>query len=162
MKTCPPSIVVISFLFILAGGISIGVRVWQFSINKPTFLGEAGVYTSGGIAIAAGIYLMRGRNWARWLALAWLVFQCVISAFYQPLGLPVHLCFIGVLAWFLFRREAQQWFKPQPVAAPIAMPISIPPVLPVEPAATLPSSIPPQAEPTAALPPTAPPDPPAV
>jgi hypothetical protein len=34
----------------------------------------------GTTAIVAGVFLLRGSRWARWLVLAWLAFQVVVSA----------------------------------------------------------------------------------
>ena len=33
------------------------------------------------LALTAGIYMLRGKNWARWLALFWMASHVVISAF---------------------------------------------------------------------------------
>jgi hypothetical protein len=137
MKTCPPTITLISFLFVAIGVISTGVHVWQFDISKPTFLEEAGVYTIGTLAVVAGIYMLRGRNWARWLALGWISFHVLVAAFNQPfgqaiIGVAIHAVFVALLAWFLFRRESQEWFKPQPAAALTEFPFP-PPDLPQPP-----------------------------
>ena len=122
MKNCPPTITMLSFLFIIIGVVSTGVHVWQFKISRPTALEELGIYVIGALAVLAGIFMMRAKNWARWLALAWVSFHVIIAAFNQPLGLIIHAVFIALLAWFLFRRESQQWFNPKPTALPPAAP----------------------------------------
>ena len=43
------------------------------------------------IAIVCGVFMLRGRNWARWLALAWMAFHVVLSAFDRFRGLAVQL-----------------------------------------------------------------------
>lgn len=134
MKTCPPTITLLSFLFIAIGVISTGVHIWQFSISRPTFFEEAGIYVLGALAVVAGIYMMRGRNWARWLALGWICFHVIVAAFSQSIGqaiigVLIHGLFVALLAWFLFRRESQEWFVPKPAAAPIEIPLP-PPDLP--------------------------------
>jgi hypothetical protein len=136
MKICPPTITVLSFLFVAIGVISTGVHVWQFNVARPTFFEEAGIYTIGALAVIAGIYMLRGRNWARWLAMGWICFHVIVAAFNQSvgwasIGLLIHAVFVALLAWFLFRRESQQWFKPQPVVAPTGTPLPPPdPTLP--------------------------------
>ncbi|MGP8253717.1 MAG: hypothetical protein ACLQHF_16935 [Terracidiphilus sp.] len=127
MKTRPSTITLLSFLFIAIGIISTGVRVWQFNVVPPTLPEEVEIYSAGALAVVAGIFLLRAKNWARWLALGWICFHVIVAAFYQPLGLVIHVVFVALLAWFLFRPESQQWFKPEPQAAPPSVPL--PPAL---------------------------------
>jgi hypothetical protein len=146
MKTCPPTITLLSFLFVAIGVISTAAHIWQFNISKPTFLEEAGIYVIGALAVVAGIYMLRGRNWARWLALGWICFHVFVAAFNQSIGLAIiglliHAVFVALLAWFLFRRESQEWFKPKPVAAPAEF--SLPPPDLSPPGDPLPPSDPP-------------------
>jgi len=127
MKTRPPTVTVISFFFVAVGIISTALHVWQFDITRPSQLEETGIYAIGAAAVVAGIYMLQGRNWARWLALGWISFHVIVAAFNRPLGLLVHGVFIALLAWFLFRRESQEWFRPAPQAEPPAPP---PPPIP--------------------------------
>jgi hypothetical protein len=63
------------------------------------------------LAIVAGVYLLRGHNWARWLALAWIAFHVVLSAFHAIPELVIHAVFCGAIAWILFRSEAARYFR---------------------------------------------------
>jgi hypothetical protein len=148
MKTCPPTITLLSFLFIAVGVISTAVHVWQFKISRPTQLEEAGIYVIGSLAVIAGIFMLRGRNWARWLALGWISFHVIVAALNRPLGMAtfgllIHAIFVALLAWFLFRRESQEWFSPRPAAAPAGVPLPTPDVPPPTPDDPLPPADPP-------------------
>jgi hypothetical protein len=63
------------------------------------------------VAILCGAFLLRGHNWARWLALAWIAFHVVLSAFHAIPELAIHAVFCGVIAWVLFRSEATRYFR---------------------------------------------------
>jgi hypothetical protein len=63
------------------------------------------------LAIICGIFLLRGQNWARWLALAWIAFHVVLSAFHALPEFAIHCLFCAVIAWFLFRPAAGQYFS---------------------------------------------------
>ncbi len=149
MKTCPPTITLLSFLFVAIGVISTAVHVWQFNISRPTFFEETGIYLIGTLAVVAGIYMLRGRNWARWLALGWISFHVIVAAFNQSIGmaivgLVIHAVFVALLAWFLFRRESQEWFKPTlAAAAPAEFPLLPPDHQPPPPYDPLPPADPP-------------------
>src|SRR5574337_292831 len=54
-------------------------------------------------AILSGAYMLRGHNWARWLALAWIAFHVVLSIFHNIPELAVHALLCAIVAFFLFR-----------------------------------------------------------
>lgn len=62
------------------------------------------------LAIVAGVFLLCGHNWTRWLALAWMAFHVVIS-FPAPVPIAVHSLFFVVIAWALFRPAAGRYFR---------------------------------------------------
>lgn len=62
-------------------------------------------------AIVCGVFLLRGQNWARWLALAWIAFHVILSAFHAIPELVIHAVFCAVFAWVLFRPEAAGYFR---------------------------------------------------
>lgn len=64
-----------------------------------------------GLAVLAGAFLLRGRNWARWLAVVWMAFHVVLSAFHSVGQTAVHALFLAVIAWFLFRPPAGRFFR---------------------------------------------------
>lgn len=63
------------------------------------------------LAIVAGAFMLRGHNWARWLALAWIAFHVILSAFGAVREFAIHLLFCAVIAWFLFRLESTRYFR---------------------------------------------------
>jgi hypothetical protein len=63
------------------------------------------------VAIVAGVFVLRGHNWARWLALAWIAFHVVLSAFHPMGELAVHAVFCAVIAWVLLRPESAGYFR---------------------------------------------------
>ncbi len=62
------------------------------------------------VAIVCGVYLLRRRNWARWLAVAWLAFHVIISL-HSPQALLVHSALLAVFAYLLFRPAAGAYFR---------------------------------------------------
>ena len=69
------------------------------------------------LAILSGAFMLRGQNWARWLAFAWMAFHVGLSFFHTFREFAIHCVFCAVIAWFLFRREARRYFRPLRVAA---------------------------------------------
>ena len=68
------------------------------------------------LAIVAGVFLLRGRNWARWLALAWMGYHVILSAFHALPEFAIHFVLLMVIGWALLRPPANRYFSGVPVA----------------------------------------------
>ncbi len=62
-------------------------------------------------ALVCGAFLLRGHNWARWLALAWISLHVIISAFDSISQFAIHCLFCGVIGWVLFRPDSTHYFR---------------------------------------------------
>ena len=71
---------------------------------------DAWVLAIGIAALVGGVYVLRGRNWARWLLAAWMLFHVVISVGH-PGQLAAHLAIFGFIAYLLFRPAATEFFR---------------------------------------------------
>ena len=95
------SVIVIAVLYIVVGS-------GGFFSHLPThwqgedFLIEATKL----LAVICGVFLLVGKKWARWLALAWMALHVVIS-FPVITQIAIHLSFLIVIAWVLFRRPTR-------------------------------------------------------
>jgi hypothetical protein len=63
------------------------------------------------LAFVAGVFMFRGHNWARWLALVWMAFHVAIS-FPVIRQIVIHSIIFALIAWVLFRSDTQRFFKP--------------------------------------------------
>jgi hypothetical protein len=63
------------------------------------------------LALLAGIYMLRKKNWARWLALAWMAFHIVLSAFPPFKGLVVHVLIFAGITYLLLQSDAAEYFR---------------------------------------------------
>ena len=103
----PAAVTVVAWLYIAVGGA-------MFASHFPGLL--AGRVDSGwvelteALAVVAGVFLLRRRNWARWLAVAWIAFHVAIS-FPVVRMLAVHGAFFAVIAWILFQPAAGRYFR---------------------------------------------------
>ncbi len=62
-------------------------------------------------AIVCGVFLLRGKDWARWLSIAWIALHLVVSFFHSMREVTVHALFVLVFAVVLFRPAANQFFR---------------------------------------------------
>jgi uncharacterized membrane protein HdeD (DUF308 family) len=111
MNKRPISVTVIGWLFIAAGIVGFAYHVTKFK-TKPQFSYElVWVCLLRLLAILAGIFLLRGKNWARWVLLVWIAYHVVLSAFHSLSEVAVHSLLIVVVAYFLLRPKAADYFR---------------------------------------------------
>ena len=114
MKNRPRSIIVISFLFILLGILTLIHAAWGL-VNANQRLIDLEhhwmIYLSGLAAIVGGVFLFKGHNWARWLLVLWMAFHIVVGALNGLVPLVTHLVIFSVIFFFLFRRPVSVYLS---------------------------------------------------
>ncbi len=108
MHTKPVSVSIVSWLFIAAGALAFIFHL-PHSLAAPG--GGAGVEAVEILAIVAGVFMLRGQDWARWLALAWMGFHVAISARGELPRLAAHAVIFAAIAWILWRPAAGRYFR---------------------------------------------------
>lgn len=115
MAERPRSITIISWLFIVFGSIAllsgvlpIGGR--DVAQRIAELKSHWYVHLSRILQIVAGVFMLRGHNWARWLLVAWIVFHIVVAAMHSALFLLMHVLIFSVILYFVFRPPASSYF----------------------------------------------------
>ena len=116
MEQRPRSITIISWLFIVFGSIALlsGVLpIGDVTVAQriAELKGHWMVHLARMASIVAGVFMLYGRNWARWLLVAWIAFHIVISALHSVLYLLMHVAIFTVILYFLFRPKASAYFR---------------------------------------------------
>jgi hypothetical protein len=110
----PIAVTIIGCLYILTGVLGFAFHLSDFKAPPRLEYDIVWVELLRIIAIVCGIYLLRGSNWGRWLAIAWIAYHVVLSAFHSWLQLVVHCLLCTAFAYFLFRPKATEYFRPSP------------------------------------------------
>lgn len=109
----PVPVTIIGWLLVV-----VGITGFAYHLNeiKPQHVFQdenVWIFVVEIVAIVCGTFLLRGKNWARWLALAWIAFHVALSFFESFRQLAVHGLILLLFAYFLFRREANAYFRQQ-------------------------------------------------
>jgi hypothetical protein len=107
MKTPIPVVIVIA-VYLLVGVIGF---VYHFPELTAGHQDAIAIELTELMAVVAAVGLLLRQNWARWLALAWVVFHVVISLFHPLRELLIHAALCVLVAWLLFRPATARWFK---------------------------------------------------
>lgn len=125
-------ITIAGWLFVVVGCVSLVSHVWRYAtevskVNASVSRGQeltdlTFVAISALAAILGGVFVLRGRSWARWLLVVWMGAHVAISLTHSRFELAVHaVFFVIVLAVFAsprasayFAREAADDLPPLP------------------------------------------------
>ncbi|HST79826.1 MAG TPA: hypothetical protein VLN58_15180 [Verrucomicrobiae bacterium] len=110
MSQRPFSVIVVSWVYLAAGAFGMAFHLADLSLQAPFRYDTVWASLVPLLAILAGIYMLLGRSWARWLALAWMAYHVVLSGFHSWLELLVHSLLGAVFAYILFRPRAAKYF----------------------------------------------------
>ena len=104
----PFQVTVLGWLFIVVGIVSTAGHLWKGALDRWTIP----IVLVGVVAVVAGVFLLRGARWARWLLLAWLAFHVVVSALESlSVALP-HAVLLLVVGYVLLGPPTSKYFQP--------------------------------------------------
>ena len=110
MRGRPLSVTAVAIVF-LAAGLG-GILAHSSELRARPFESDSawaiGVQL---IAVLCGVFLLRGKNWARWLAMAWMLFHIVLSVFHGAGEFAVHTVLGVTIGYLLFRSAASRFFR---------------------------------------------------
>ena len=112
MRKTIPSILVVGVLFLALGVLDLwrGIAPLLGAGAQARLAGDDVLVLAIGVAaLIGGTFVLRGRNWARWLLAAWMALHVAISIG-KPTALVAHLVIFGFIAFLLFRPPASAHF----------------------------------------------------
>ncbi len=104
----PISVTILACVYLAVGALGFVAHFRELLAGQPD---AVAIELTESVAILCGAFLLRGHNWARWVALAWIAFHVVLSAFHAIPELVIHALFCAAIAWILFRPEAARYFR---------------------------------------------------
>jgi hypothetical protein len=108
--TRPLAVTILAWVYIAVGSIGFVYHSPAIQAKHAFQFDDVWIELVEATAVLAGAFLLRGDNWARWLAIAWMAFHVVVSAFHPLRELAVHAALCALFAWILFRPEARRFF----------------------------------------------------
>jgi uncharacterized membrane protein HdeD (DUF308 family) len=102
----PFQVTMLGWLFIAVGILSTIYHLLKSPLDRWT----VPILLVGIIAIVAGVFLLRGARWARWVVLAWLAFHVVVSALNSLSDAMPHVVLLLVVGYFLLGPPTSKYF----------------------------------------------------
>jgi hypothetical protein len=107
----PLSVLIIAWLFILTGTTGFAYHVSKMYMEDSFPDHHVPEMLVSIVAIIGGVLVLRAYNPGRWLIILWLIYHVMLSYFHGWTPMVIHFVFLIAVGYFLFRREAQEFFK---------------------------------------------------
>lgn len=111
MKPRPITVTGIGVLLIAVGVLASAYHLHEVTLQHAHEGWNAGIFVVEGLAILSGVFLMRGKNWARWVAMAWIACHVVIGFLNSRSQVAFHFVIFFLIAYALFRADANAYFR---------------------------------------------------
>jgi hypothetical protein len=105
------SVTLVALLLIVAGAVGLIYHAREIDLRQPFQNDTMWVELVRVLAIVAGVFLLRGMNWARWLAMVWIGFHVVISVLHSWQQVAMHAVIFALFAYLLFQPAANRYFQ---------------------------------------------------
>ena len=110
MNKRPYPVTVLSLIILAAGVVGLVYHLSEFNVQHPFQDEVLLVSLVRVIVIVCGVYMLRGKNCAHWLTLAWLAFHVVLSGFHSLNEFAMHAVILALFAYVLCGRQAKEYF----------------------------------------------------
>ena len=93
MDKPPLSVIAASCVYIATGAIGFAFHAGDLKTGDLLRDGALWIELVRLSAVVAGVFILFGRNWARWLAMAWIALHVVLSFFHSLTQVAIHCVF---------------------------------------------------------------------
>lgn len=118
MNKRPLAVTIVGCVYIAAGAIGVAHHAGEFRAGHALSFDVFGIGLIRLAALVSGVFLLRGHNWARWLALVWIGLHVILSAFHAWSELAIHTLLFAAIAWALLCPDAVRYFRTRGAGQP--------------------------------------------
>lgn len=111
MPKRPILVTLLSLLLIVMGAIGLVYHLREFRGLSPFPWELVLISLLRILAIVSGAYMLRGANWARWLAVSWIALHVGVSYLHGWGEMAMHAAILVIFAVVLFTRKAGEYFR---------------------------------------------------
>ena len=111
MKNRPIPVIIVSIVFILAGCIGFIYHVRELFEPNDKLYELIWVLLLRILSVVCGLLLFLGINWARWLAIVWLLYHVILSALHSTSEMLTHIVLLIIISVLLYHPASNAYFK---------------------------------------------------
>lgn len=103
----PYEVTAAGWLFIVVGILNTAWHLWKSALDRSM----VAILSLTVSAIVAGVFLLRGARWARWLALGWIAFHVAVSALNSVSATLPHIVLLLLVGYVLLGPPTAQYYQ---------------------------------------------------
>ena len=107
----PLIVTLVALLFVITGIVGLAYHTLESLESTTLAYDNVWVLLLRVLAILIGLFMLRGANWARWLAIVWIAYHVAISLLHSLSEVLIHLAFLVVIVYLLMRPKASAYFR---------------------------------------------------
>ena len=107
----PVSVTLLAWLYIAVGSIGFAYHLEPIFARHGFQSEDLLILLTEIVAVVAGVFILQGENWARWLAVTWIAFHVFISFFDSVQKITIHFLLFMLIAYLLFQPKARRYFQ---------------------------------------------------
>jgi hypothetical protein len=107
----PVAVIVIGGIFLVAGVIGFSYHATEFRRHGSFPYDVLWVCLVRLVAVISAVFMLRGRNWGRWVLVIWMGYHVILSVFHSTSQVIVHGLLLVVIAYLLFRPSSSAYFR---------------------------------------------------
>ena len=115
-RSRPLPVTIIAWVYLVMGAVGFTYHLKEWNAQQSLLQEFVWVELIRLAAVLCGVFLLRGQNWARWLAIAWIGFHVILSIWHTLPELAMHVVFCAIITYVLFRPAASRYFGRPSVA----------------------------------------------
>ncbi|MEX6689762.1 hypothetical protein QTN47_19810 [Danxiaibacter flavus] len=111
MKGRPVPVIIVAILFIVTGCIGFVYHAKELFDRDHVLSEVIWILVLRILAVLCGVLLLYRINWARWLAVAWMLYHVVIGALNSVDQMIAHIIFLVIIVVLLFLPVSSKYFR---------------------------------------------------
>ena len=111
MNKRPLAVTILGWLFIVLGVVLFVYHLTAIDPHRHFHSEDVWIPLAELVWVVSGAFMLRGHNWARWLALAWIAFHVALSFHHSLHEVVVHGLLLVMIGYLLFRADASAYFR---------------------------------------------------
>jgi len=111
MRKRPLAVTIVAWLLIAVGILGAAFHTREIAAQGSFNFESIWVPAISLLAAVAGVFILYGHNWARWLALLWMAFHVAISFFDSWQKVVAHAVMFLLIAYILLYPAAGAYFR---------------------------------------------------
>lgn len=111
MKKRPIPVTIVGLVLIAVGAIGFVYHLKAIDFHQRFPAENVWILGLSLAAIICGSYMLRGHNWARWAAMAWIAVHVAISFLNSWQQVLMHAVIMLLFAYALFSLDARAYFR---------------------------------------------------